>query len=99
MRQDLPVFLASWQYFLAGGAWLSQEAKILCSNAKNSVGGAPGKEMACKADGFSVAEIVGKGVEGQNIRSLAGMEQHSVFVCSRNLQPEQNLARRQGQGL
>lgn len=76
MRQDLPVFLASWQYFLARGDWLSQEAKILCSNAKTSVGGAPGKEMACKADGFSAAEIVGKGVEGQNIRSLEGMEQH-----------------------
>ena len=29
-----------------------------------------------KADGFSVAEIVGKGVEGQTIRSLEGMEQH-----------------------
>ena len=63
--------LASWQYFLARGDWLSQEARISCS-----AGGAPGKEMACKADGFSVAEIVGKSVEGQNIRSLEGMEQH-----------------------
>lgn len=76
MRQGLPVLLASWQYFLARGDWLSQEARISCSNAKNSVGGAPGKEMSCKADGFSVAEVVGKGVEGQTIRSLEGMEQH-----------------------
>ena len=57
MRQDLPVLLASWQYFLERGDWLSQEARILCNNAKYSVGGAPGKEMACKADGFSVAEL------------------------------------------
>lgn len=99
MRQDLPVLLASWQYFLERGDWLSQEARILCSNAKYSVGGAPGKEMACKADGFSVAEIVGKGVEGQTIRSLEGMEQHLVFVCSRNMQLEQNLTRQKGQGL
>lgn len=55
---------------------ISREPEISCSNAKNSVGGAPGKEMSCKADGFSVAEVVGKGVEGQNIRSLEGMEQH-----------------------